>query len=243
MGEPKVFGWQHWLFLLFFVVAVTVSIFLLKKYKPSERAIRRILRIAALVHLGLIIFSRIAMTVWLEDWMSLFPDSFCSLSSVLLPIGMLFFLRKDGNYLHFIWYFALIGGVVTIVYPDFLSQDPSFFFPPTISGLLHHAMMAYNAILLVATGYFTPTLKKWYCLPLGGACVMTYGIFLLTALGEEDALHIETPLIEGTPLTWYVVVAIALTFSFLLMLAVDYFRVWRKKPKRVEEAPNEEGIE
>ncbi len=229
--EIKVFGWQHIAFLSVFVVAVVLSIILIKRYAKTDRAIKIILKCSALFHLATIIASRVSMYVWLDDTMALIPDSFCSLTSVLLPIGMLLFLKKDANYFHFVTYFAFVGGLVTLIYPDFIGQDTSFWFGPTITGLLHHAMMLYNTILLFVTHYFTPTLKKWNCLPLGGACVISYGVFLITAIGEADALHLESPLIDGTPLTWYFVALLTMVFAYGVMAIFDYFLIWKKKIK------------
>ncbi len=227
--EPQVFGWQHLLFLAICVVVLVASIILVLKLKRDEKKLKVFFICVALVHLATIIASRITMAMWGEsfDWLTLIPDSFCSLSSVLLPIGLLFFLKKDSKYLHFIWYMAFVGGLLTILYPAFIDQDKSFFFGPTITGLLHHAMMVYTSVLLVVAGYFTPTLKKWYCFPIGGAFVMTFGIFLITAVGIEDAMHIETPLIEDTPLTWYVVAALTFAFAFALMAICDYFKYYK----------------
>ncbi len=243
--EPEVFGWQHLVFLGISIAILVVSIVLIKKFAKTDKSVKIILKCAALVHLATIVASRVSMAVWLEDWMSLLPDSFCALSSVLLPLGMLFGLKKDSNYFHFIVYLAFIGGVATIAYPSFIDQDPSFFFGPTITGLLHHAMMVYNSALLFVCGYFTPTLKKWKCLPLGGACMMTYGIFLITALNEEDAMHIESPLIDDTPLTWYVVAVIAFAVSYIIMALFDYFLVYKKaqkqKKKEQEDTQNCDG--
>ncbi len=227
--QPKLYGYQHILFLTVFFAVLILSVILVRKNAKSDRAVRAVLRCVGVVHLAATIWSRVSMTLWLNDWMSLLPDSFCSLSSLLMPLCLLLFLKKDSGYLHFIWYFSIFGGLITIFYPDFIGQDASFFFQPTISGLCHHAMLVYSSVMLVATNYFTPTLKKGQCLPLGGACVMTYGIFLLTALGEEDALHIETPLIEGSVFYWYVVAAIALAVSYTIMAVCDAVRAARSR--------------
>ena len=156
------------------------------------------------------------------------PNSFCGLSSLLLSISVLVG-KKDNWFFHFICYLGFIGGLITLIYPDFLGQNQSFLYPATISGLLHHTIMFYLVLIMIITKYFVPTLKKWYYLPLGLACVMTYGLFLLDAVGHTTAMNITTPLLEGTILTWWFTGIMVVALSVATMAIFDYFNIYRKK--------------
>lgn len=85
---------------------------------------------------------------------------------------------KKGNIcFHFIGYMELVGGTLTLNYPNFLSQSESFIYPITM--------------------------KKWYYLPLGMTICMSLVIFMTTALGFNDAMNIINPLLPNTIFTWW----------------------------------------
>ena len=220
--NPEVFGWQHLTYIAIFVVLAVVSLVLIKKFVKDEKVLTIIIKSVAGALFLAILWNRISIAIKNSNALYLIPDTFCGLSSTISYLGG-------------------VGGLISIIYPDFLSQNPSFFYSPTISGLLHHTIMFYLVILMLLTKWFVPTLKKWAWLPLGLCCVMTYGLFLMSALGFSGAMNITYPLLKGTIFSWWFTGILLIALSTLIMCAFDYFNIWRKNKKL--KPSNENNIE
>ena len=231
---PKVYGWEHLTYLAVCVVLAVVSIFLIKKYVKSEKTLTLIVKILGGVLFACIAWNRISLSISHKNAMRLLPDTFCGISSLILSLTMMIG-KRDNRVLHFICYLGFIGGLITVAYPDFIGQADSIFYSDTISGLLHHTVMLYSVIFMTITGYFVPTIKKWYVLPLGLCCVMTFGIFEISVLGFCDAMQIFSPLLPDTVFTWWFCGILLLVFSYIVMSLFEYFRVWKKSRSRTTE--------
>jgi len=134
--------------------------------------------------------------------------------------------KKNSNIFHCLVYCGLLGGTLTLAYPDFIGQSDSIWYPMTISGLVHHTVMLFLGILMIRTGYMKPELKKWYILPIGLSFYMSFGLFLITYLGYNDAIQIYTPVLEDTPLDW-------LVLGVLFMSLVALFQIlWGRLEKK-----------
>ena len=232
---PKVYGWEHFTYLAVCAVIAAAAIFFVRKYAKTEKTLSIVTRAVGGALFACILWNRISLCIKNSNALTLIPDTFCGISSLILSLAMLIGKRNNIVF-HFICYLGFVGGTLTLAYPDFIGQAASVFYPPTISGLLHHTVMVFAIILMLLTKYFVPTLKRWYVLPLGLCCVMTFGIFEITALGFNDAMQIFTPLLPDTIFTWWFCGALLLPFSYIVMLLFDYFLVWRKKKIRNEAA-------
>jgi hypothetical protein len=153
-------------------------------------------------------------------WYCIIPDSFCGMTSMVLSLGVLFG-KKDNAVLHFAWLLGIFGGISTVIYPTFVSQDASFFYLPTISGLAHHSLAAFTVIMLFSFKYIDVTYKKWHWVLLGLTSYMTVGAFLMAIFKVSDAFHIAEPLLPGTPLTAWVMGPIYAIVHGLIFLAVE----------------------
>ena len=225
---PKVYGWEHLTYLAVCIVVAAAAIFFVRKYAKTEKTLSIVMRAVGGALFACILWNRISLCIKNSNALTLIPDTFCGISSLILSLAMLIGKRNNIVF-HFICYLGFVGGTLTLAYPDFIGQAASVFYPPTISGLLHHTVMVFAIILMLLTKYFVPTLKRWYVLPLGLCCVMTFGIFEITALGFNNAMQIFTPLLPDTVFTWWFCGALLLPFSYIVMLLFDYFLVWRKK--------------
>jgi hypothetical protein len=129
------------------------------------------------------------------------------MSSLVLSLAVLLG-KKNNPVLHFVWFLALIGGVITMAYPSFLEQGPTIFYLPTISGLLHHSFAIIMVVALLLFDQIQITYKKWYYSIFGFTCYLTVGAFLMSVFHVSDAFHIVEPMLSGTPLTVWVVAPI-----------------------------------
>ena len=161
--------------------------------------------------------------------MKLLTDSFCSTSSYVLSLAILLG-KRNNNVLHFIWLIALLGGAIVTFYSDFIGQNPSFLYPPTILGIMHHTWAAIVVVLMLMFGYLELTYKKWYCILFGFTCYLAYGSFLMCVLDYGNPFYMTGPAIDGTPFTVWVIAPIYIGLHSLILLVLEICRCrWKKR--------------
>ena len=222
---PQLYGPEHILYIVITTAVLGTALLLAKKYLKEEKAVRLFLRVLAALLLAAIAANRLSMQHYFGS--TLIPDSFCGMTSLVLALAVLFG-KKNNNVLHFVWLLGLFGGVSTVLYATFLDQNASFFFLPTITGLLHHSLCAMLVVALLMFRQIDITYKKWYCTFFGFTSYLTLGAFLMQTYGLSDAFHIAEPLISGTPLTAWVMAPMYAVAYGLILLGVEI----AKKKKR-----------
>ena len=122
-----------------------------------------------------------------------------------------------------------MGGISTVIYATFVGQDSSFFYIPTITGLLHHSFSAIVVVALLMFKQINITYKKWYCTFFGFTAYLTLGAFMMHTFELSDAFHIAEPLLPGTPLTaWVMAPMYAMAYATILFV----IELVRKKAKK-----------
>lgn len=206
------------------------------KFVNDEKTKVLILKIVAGVLLVSVLTNRISIVFKYDtpEWFRLLPDSFCGMSSLVLSLAVL--IGKRDNYvLHFVWFMALIGGGLTMFYPDFIGQAESVFYLPTISGIIHHTLAVYLVLLVLIFKYMTVTYKKWYCTLFGFTCYLTIGAFELSVFKLSDAFYINKPVLSGTPLTVWVLTPIYIVLYVSVLACVEFARRRKNKLTQVKE--------
>ena len=145
------------------------------------------------------------------------------MTSLVLALAVIFG-KKNNGVLHFVWLLGLFGGVSTVIYCTFVGQNESFFYLPTISGLLHHSFSAMVVVALLMFKQIDITYKKWYCTLFGFTCYLTLGAFMMQAFDMSDAFHIAEPLIPGTPLAAWVMAPMYAVAYAVILWAVELVR-------------------
>lgn len=229
--NPKIFGWEHLLIVSLSIALAVPSIIFMQKHIKEEKGRVLALKITAGVLLVAILTNRISLIFKYStpEWYRIIPDSFCGMTSLVLALAVLFG-KKDNNVLHYVWFLALLGGTVTMIYPDFIGQSTSVLYLPTISGLLHHILAVYLVSLLLTFKYVTPTYKKWYCTVFGFTTYITIGAFEINVLGATDAFYIHKPILSGTPLNVWVLIPLYIIIYGATIAIIEYIRI-RKKNK------------
>ena len=218
---PQLFGVEHILYILISTLVAGALLLFAKKYATTERSQRIVLVIWASALLIAILTNRLSQVFRHETvrWYCIIPDSFCGMTSLVLALGVLFG-KKDNAVLHATWLLGLFGGISTVIYATFVDQDASFFYLPTISGLLHHSLSASLVVALLMFRQIHITHKKWYCTFFCLTAYMTVGAFLMYTFPISDAFHIAEPLIPGTPLTaWVMAPMYAVGYGLAVLLA------------------------
>ena len=228
--DLRVFGLVHWLYLLITLSLSVVGLFFAKKYAKTEKTQAIILKSIAGMLLIWILLNRLSQVFRYEEtrWYLIIPDSFCGMTSLALSLAVLFG-KKDNVAYHFLWLISLVGTIITLAYPTFLDQASSVFYLPTISGLLHHSLSLVMTVALLLFNQIHITYKKWYCTLFGFTAYLTVGAFQMSVFGLGDAFHIVEPMLDGTPLTAWVVAPIYFGAYALILLAIELVRKYRKK--------------
>ncbi len=222
---PQVYGWEHIIYLTI-VIGIMITLFILiKKYVKEEKQVILSIKITGVALLIAIVWNRLSICLTRDHW-NFLPDSFCGTTSLALSLSAIF-LKKDHKIFHCVAYLGLLGGSLTLIYPDFIGQADSIFYPMTISGLIHHTISVFIVILMLKTGFLKPQLRKWYLLPLGLSGYMTYGIFLITVLNYDNALYIYEPILSGTKLNWFVLGIIFLTMHAVFLTIWEYAQKYK----------------
>jgi len=209
---------------------MVASLILIKRLCKTKRAQDIAIIIAGGLLLVSIILNRIFITIHSDSWTYLIPKSFCGMTSLLLGIATLVFIRNHNhNVFHFLTYLAFLGGVVANFYPDYIGQAQSVFHSRTITGLLHHTLSVYVVVLLIITGRFAPTIKKWYCLPIGLMGYIVFGLFIIQAFGVNNAMLINAPLVAW--LYWYVVGPLFIALQIIGLLIYTKIKNSKSTPQ------------
>ncbi|MGM9858872.1 MAG: hypothetical protein ACI311_06470 [Bacilli bacterium] len=234
---PELYGYQHIIYLIIFFGLSISSLILIKKYVKSEKTLSIILKSLGGALLISILLNRFSIFYFKSnphDPKLLLPDSYCGLTSLVLALAVLFG-KKDNYAYHYLWLMGILGGGITVFYPDFIGQNQSFFYLPTISGLLHHSITLYICVYLIIFDFVHITYKKWYCTLIGFAFYMTYAVYLISLIGIDDALHIFTPLLSGTPLyAWFLSILYAVLYAVIL-LVIELVRNHLNKKAQINE--------
>ena len=229
---PQLFGIEHILYIIITTLIAGAGLLLAKKFAKTERSQRLVLLSLAALLFVAIMTNRLSQVFRYGQvrWYCIIPDSFCGMTSLVLSLAVLFG-KKDNHVLHFAWLLGLFGGIATVIYATFLDQDLSFFYLPTISGLLHHSLSATLVVALLMFRQIDITYKKWYCTFFGLTTYMTLGAFLMHTFGMSDAFHIAEPLISGTSLTAWVMAPMYAVGYGLVLLAVELVKRKKQNPK------------
>lgn len=217
---PKVYGWEHLLYLFIIIFLMTLGFIWIKKHIKSEEQILKTIKVIGFILFLAIVWNRVSIAYLRDGFQSILPGTFCGATSLALSISAMIF-KKDHIVFHCVAFVGLLGGLLTMIYPDFIGQSNSIFYPMTISGLVHHSVMVFLVLVMFQTGFIKPTVKKFYVLPLGLCIYVTYGIFLISILGYHDSMYIYEPILEETSLNWLVLGLIYLPLHFIFLWTLE----------------------
>ena len=228
--DLRVFGSVHWIYLAITLTLSVVGLVCAKKFAKTEKSQKIILKSIAAALFIWILINRLSQVFRYSEtrWEQIIPDSFCGMTSLVLSLAVLLG-KKDNVALHFTWFLALVGSVITIFYPTFLNQGPTVFYLPTISGLLHHSLALVMVVALLLFNQINITYKKWYCSLFGFTAYFTVGAFQMSVFGFSDSFHIVEPMIDGTPLTAWVVAPIYIAGYAIVLTIIELVRKHKSK--------------
>ncbi|MBO4769571.1 MAG: hypothetical protein J5563_02175 [Clostridia bacterium] len=210
---PGVYCTEHIVYLAVTLLLTVAGLAAVVRSVKSDRTLNVVTKLSAAALLAMICVNRVSVTAAqireLEGytWLNLLPYTFCGLASAVLSLTVLFTKQErlnDSRVLHFISYFGIFGSVATVFYPDFLEKQ-TFWDIRSVSGLVHHSLMLWLILLLFSKKLVRPSLKKWYCYPVGYIFVMFIGLLEIEMLNFREAMNIGQPLVGSLPVitSWY----------------------------------------
>ncbi len=193
---------DHLIFLAVFFVVLASCILILTLGLKTKKQKDIFVKVLGASLLGWIILNRISLAIWKHNALELIPNTYCGMSSLLLGLFTTFG-KPNLKIFSFLFYVEIFGGIATLFYSNFLLQGPSFWFFPTFSGMAHHAVGVIVCIILCMCGWFEPSVKRIHYFAIGMCSYTIFGLFLLDALHIPETMHIDSPIIPGTPIKWW----------------------------------------
>jgi len=193
----QIFGWEHLTYDFIVISLMIIGLIVIYRKVKTEKQVHLLIQIIGGVLLLSILWNRISVCYLRDGFAFFIPSTYCGVTSLSLSLSALF-LKKNHPFFHALVYIGFLGGVLTLVYPDFIVQADSIWYSMTISGLIHHTIMVFLILVMFMTGYISPSLKKWYILPIGLSFYILLGVILITKLNYTDAMYIYELALEGT---------------------------------------------
>lgn len=228
--NPELFGKEHILYIIISTVIGILTILFSYKFAKEEKTKMIILKIIGILLFISIIGNRLSQVFRYDNvrWYLIIPDSYCGMTSLVLSLSVIIG-KKNNCALHFVWLLGLFGGISTVIYATFVGQGPTLFYLPTITGLLHHSFSALLVIMLLMFKYIDITYKKWYYTLFGFTCYLTIGAFQMQIFNMSDAFHIAEPLLDGTPLTAWVMAPMYAGAYAIILLVIELVKKYNFK--------------
>lgn len=214
---PKIFGIEHIIYMVLSFALIITALVLIKKFCKTDKAKNLAFRISGAVLLFFVFLNNLFIYLWVKR---IELVSLCGTVSLLFAIFSLI-CKKDSSCLHFVTYTALLTGLLATIYPTYIGQGATIFFPSTITSLIHHSLSFYMAVLALELGFVKPTIKKWYAWPLGYFGLICYGLFNIKIRGRGDSMFINNPILAGTPFNWFYTGLMFLAVYTIFLLIFD----------------------
>jgi len=125
---PEIFGWEHLIYMaVSFTLMISALIFINKKVH-GEKELVMIIRGTGLLLLACVVWNRFAICILRDGLNRLLPNTYCSFASFTFSFSVLF-CKKDSRIFHFVLYLGLLGGISSMLCPNYLGQADSIFYP------------------------------------------------------------------------------------------------------------------
>lgn len=223
--NPQLYGKEHLIYISISLIVAFLIIYFSKRFLKQEKQQTIFIKIIAIILFITILSNRIALVFEYDTptWSKLLTDSFCSTSSYVLSLSLIFG-KKNNIVLHFVWLISLVGGSIVTFYSDFIGQNPSFLYPPTILGMMHHTISAILIVIILMFKYINITYKKSYVVLFGFAGYFLLGLFMKHVFHYGNPFYMYSPAIANTPLTVWVLAPIYIVGYSIIILIIELIR-------------------
>ena len=152
------------------------------------------------------------------------------------------FLKKENKFLQFMYNIlfgcALIGGVLTFVYPDCMSNDRPFLHFLNIQTVTVHALLIFVPIYLIKIKEFRVDIKNIWKTLAGYVAVGCIAMTASLVSWNNFAFSLKFDLFDlGLPFPWHLPVVMAILFALDCVL-YGSFEIVRLIKKRIQKKHN-----
>lgn len=219
-----IFCWQHIVYLLISIAFVIGMIFLVR-YLCRNNVKNKKYYVFAFAIVTLIIMLVNKFAIWDKydnNWKVFVPGSFCSTLAIYGPLVMLL-TKPNSRAFNFAIFAQALGGLLTMVYPEFMLGKNNFFDLVDFTGLLFHTMMFLNFVFVLGIGYFKPSMKNWSSFVWGLIAMVPFILFTTQVFGVGEDMYLTRPAVEGTMLYWWVIGILAIIIYTIFLLIYEQF--------------------
>ena len=225
---PKIFGIEHILFMLIMIIIGIITLIIAKKKITTDDSKRKFFMCLGFIGLFFILATRISVcfNLYNKNFWYLIPETFCGTNSLVLSL-VLIFGKKNNIFFHILWLFTLLTCGLSFIYPTYIGQNESIFYPSTIFSLFHHAITLFNVIAILVLGYMEVSYKKAWVQLFYLIYALCMGHFMIYVLKFNDAFYLKEPLMAG--LKFWVMFPLYLVFASLVFALIELFKYLKKK--------------
>lgn len=207
----------HILIISLWVITTTLLILFTCLFAKTEKSKVIVIKVTAAVLLLATILSRFIYNEWKLSFIDFLPSSFCSTMGFITPL-FVFFCKKDSKNLYYALFAGFMGGLITLFSGDDIGQERV---QNTIISYFYHCLMIALAMLCVAVKYSKPTLDKVPRIFIGFSIMVVYGVFSNQVFDYSNNMFLNSPLIEGTPLTWWLTGILMMVIAIIISLIYE----------------------
>lgn len=226
--RPQIYGTEHLIFLAIYFVLVVVAMILAIKFLKTDKQKTIYIKILAGLVLINCLVCRIAVGVHDNNWTHALPYTICSMTNIVMPLVVIFG-KPNMKVYQCLWYLGVVGGLGTVLYPDFIGQDSSVFAVRTISSLLHHGFAFLLCISMLAFKWFKPQLRYCYYFPMIFSGYIAFGALMIHKCNIYGSMLVNKSLLSGTPIDCWFILVVGTALIALLSLACELIRRHRAK--------------
>ncbi len=222
----EIFGLEHIIYFIVSLVLMTALTIIFKVFVKKEK-MYIVMKIIAGFGLVLMVIYRIIVSKSRNGtFLDFLPDTYCSMMGFIMPIIVLCF-KPNTKVFQYAMFAGMIGGLLTLCYPDFIVYFDNIFNIHAFTGLLYHTNMLFMFIVAISTGYFVPTFKNWTSVLTGLAFMVVVGEFGNSVLNQANNMYLNAPLISNTIFTWWFV---GILFLILYTIILQIYEMITLKP-------------
>ena len=239
--EVSLFGWQHWLYIVF-TIAIVVFLSILF-FKKSQRTKDKVLKITAILLISLYVFDIFVQPFWNDGKIAInkLPFHVCTLVGVLVPFVTFSQKFRFAKETVVVW--ATLAPLMFILFPmNYINRAIQPYSYPVIQTFMFHGVEFFWGVFMIVSGNVNLEWKGIWK-PIVGL----FPLALWATIGQElyypdrtgeNFLFLRTDISAYAP-QWLLVPAlfVAATIAITILYLICYLskKIKRKKKNEAEQ--------
>ena len=165
-----IFGTAHLMWLIIPLIAIALLAAIFHKHKRQGKVAIYVLA-AVMITLRVLKYFVFKTFIWDTGWKTVVPFELCTILSFLIPFTVFFKTKKLNPY---IYPLAIIGGIVTLAYPEWIFNGRGLIFDKLESLIVHILLIAIPVFSAVTKKNFSFKIRDYYKPVLAMLILITY---------------------------------------------------------------------